>query len=127
MLCSHMNGTSIQDPLVLVVVLFESLRNCAHGKSSYRAQTAMLAEIHNSIIRDNIEGNRLIDVSPAIRHIIDTPQFQRLRFIRQTGLTSYVFPTAEHTRFSHSLGVYATALAAYIRSCTKVKLTNVSL
>jgi len=36
--------------------------------------------------------------------IIDTPVFQRLRYIRQTGLLHFVFPGAVHTRFSHSLG-----------------------
>src|ERR1700733_4402453 len=69
----------------------------------------MLIEIRNSIIRDNIEGNRLIEASLDIRKVIDSVEFQRLRCIKQMGLSSLVFPTAEHSRFSHSLGVYATA------------------
>ena len=69
----------------------------------------MHIEIRNSVLRDNIEGNRLIEASFSIRKVIDSLEFQRLRNIRQMGLSSFVFPTAEHSRFAHSVGVYATA------------------
>lgn len=37
--------------------------------------------------------------------LIDTPQLQRLRRIRQLGPAARVYPSAEHSRFSHALGV----------------------
>lgn len=55
-------------------------------------------------IRDPLWGN--IRVGPDAAPILDTPQFQRLRGVKQLGLAHLVYPGAVHTRFLHALGVY---------------------
>ena len=54
-------------------------------------------------IKDPVHGYVL--VSQVEKDVIDTPEFQRLRRIRQLGAAYLTYPGAEHTRFSHSLGV----------------------
>lgn len=44
--------------------------------------------------------------------VIDSPTFQRLRFIRQLGHAHLVYPGATHTRFDHAVGVYHLARRA---------------
>ena len=46
-----------------------------------------------------------INVPDICQQFIDHPLFQRLRRIYQLGVVKYVFPTAMHTRFEHSIGV----------------------
>ncbi|CAJ2647576.1 unnamed protein product [Trifolium pratense] len=55
-------------------------------------------------IRDNVHSN--IFLEPIFLKFVDTEQFQRLRDLKQLGLTHMVFPGAVHSRFEHSLGVY---------------------
>jgi HD superfamily phosphohydrolase len=55
------------------------------------------------IINDPVHGFLTIQ-SELIFDIINHPYFQRLRRIRQLGLTEFVYPGAIHTRFHHALG-----------------------
>ncbi|KAK3739578.1 hypothetical protein RRG08_006555 [Elysia crispata] len=54
-------------------------------------------------INDCVHGH--IQLSRELMRIVDTPQIQRLRDLKQLGLASYVYPGATHTRFAHSIGV----------------------
>jgi putative nucleotidyltransferase with HDIG domain len=54
-------------------------------------------------IRDPIHGT--IQVDELELALIDTPQFQRLRHIKQNGLCYLIYPAMNSTRFEHSLGV----------------------
>ncbi|WP_432645226.1 HD domain-containing protein [Methanobrevibacter sp.] len=53
-------------------------------------------------IRDSIYGD--INLNDFEVKIMDMPQFQRLRRIKQLGLISLIYPGATHTRFEHSIG-----------------------
>ena len=57
----------------------------------------------SKIINDPVHG--FIDAPRGIvLNLIDHPAFQRLRRIKQLGLSSLVYPGAVHTRFNHALG-----------------------
>ncbi len=57
---------------------------------------------HSRVVRDNV--HRDIELTDDISRLVDTRTFQRLRDIKQLATCHYVFPTATHTRFVHSLG-----------------------
>jgi len=64
-------------------------------------------------LRDPVHGLIVFDDTDKIDmlswRLIDTPEFQRLRRIRQLGVSEFTFPGAVHTRFAHSIGVFHTA------------------
>ena len=61
-----------------------------------------------SKLRIPVSGSILL--TKEIAAIVDSPEFQRLRGVRQLGPTMFVFPGANHTRFEHSLGTYDLAI-----------------
>jgi HD superfamily phosphohydrolase len=63
------------------------------------------------IINDPVHGFIIIPTD-LIFDLLEHPYLQRLRRIKQLGLTSFVYPGATHTRFQHALGaVYLMGLA----------------
>lgn len=57
----------------------------------------------NKIFNDPVYGFITIPYG-ILFELVEHPYFQRLRRIKQTGLTHYVYPGALHTRFAHALG-----------------------
>lgn len=64
-------------------------------------------------IRDPLHGLITFDLKNQFEHVIwqviQTPEFQRLRRVKQLGFSDFVYPGATHTRFTHSVGVFHTA------------------
>lgn len=59
------------------------------------------------IIHDPLHGS--MKIKGIILDLVKTPEFQRLRGIKQLGLAYLVFPGANHSRFEHSIGAYYVA------------------
>src|SRR6201993_2658900 len=58
------------------------------------------------ILRDPVHGlvSFETDEERVVELLMDTPEVQRLRRVRQLGVTSLAFPGAEHSRFAHAIG-----------------------
>ena len=73
----------------------------------------------NRTIRIAVTGDVLLTAAEAA--VIDAGDFQRLRGVRQLGTVNFVFPTALHTRFDHSLGTLARADEMVLAIATNAK------
>ena len=71
---------------------------------------------------DAVHGSAV--VSEGLRAVLDTPEVQRLRRLRQLGLSHLVYPSALHNRFSHSLGVVSSLGWMRFRIAISVRLTS---
>lgn len=85
----------------------------ASSASKTRKPTTVAEEPKGRRLRDPVHGLIVFDETDPIDalawRLIDTPEFQRLRRIRQLGVSEFTFPGAVHTRFAHSIGVFHTA------------------
>lgn len=61
-------------------------------------------------VRDPVHGLIKFDlddeVDGAAWELINTPEFQRLRRVKQLGVSEFIYPGATHTRLAHSIGVF---------------------
>src|SRR3989449_2746339 len=62
-------------------------------------------------IRDPIHG--AIELTADERALVDSPQYQRLRNVKQLGFADLAFPGATHTRYAHGLGAMAMATKVF--------------
>lgn len=56
------------------------------------------------VIQDPVHG--AISLDGIYQEMLDRPEMQRLRGVKQLGLGTMIFPGANHTRFEHCLGAY---------------------
>jgi HD superfamily phosphohydrolase len=59
--------------------------------------------VHGLVTFGDEQGERRED-ERVVERLIDAPEMQRLRRVRQLGVTSLAFPGAEHSRFAHAVG-----------------------
>ena len=76
-------------------------------------------------INDPIHG--FIKISELEQEIINSETFQRLRRIKQLSGAHFVYPTAEHNRFGHSLGTMYLASLLGERMISPLNLSNETL
>lgn len=74
---------------------------------------------------DSVWGT--IEVEERDVYLINCPVIQRLRGIKQLGMVNYLYSTANHTRFSHTLGVMKVAsdlVEKIIKECSSIHSLN---
>lgn len=83
------------------------------GRWSLEGRVPELASYSKDIVRV-VPGYNTV-LTPRLRSVIEHPLVARLKYVTQLGLVSLVYPTADHSRYDHSLGSY-TYTTYYVKS-----------
>jgi uncharacterized protein len=97
-----------------------------YGNSREIRSKILSEKIYRDSVHDIIRLNTGTDEGSLVVSLIDTPEFQRLRRIRQLGLAYFAYQAAEHSRFTHSLGAFhlAARMVAKLRVSYKISDEN---
>ncbi|XP_062566994.1 deoxynucleoside triphosphate triphosphohydrolase SAMHD1-like [Saccostrea cucullata] len=91
-------------PSTVLDTTTEELEQCGISRPAINVLKDISEGLYTcKIVNDPIHGH--FEIHPLCVKIIDTQQFQRLRYLKQLGAKYYVYPGASHNRFEHSLGV----------------------
>jgi deoxynucleoside triphosphate triphosphohydrolase SAMHD1 len=88
-----------------------TLRAKAASVERVEDEASLLEPKRSMSVQDMIYGQ--IEFPPVIRLLTDSPIVQRLRDLKQLGNSFYIYPSATHSRFEHSLGVCYLAMDLY--------------
>lgn len=83
----------------------------------------MLERIYRDPVHNIIRLRAHSDVGRLLIALVDTREFQRLRRIKQLGLALYTYQGAEHSRFTHSLGVLHLMIRALDRLAERYSIS----
>ena len=83
----------------------ESLSPCAKKTRTEHKGNYNLRFLPMGGKRTNDDVHGSIEICPVFEAVLNTPQVQRLRKLKQLGVAEHVYACATHNRFEHSLGV----------------------
>ncbi len=87
-------------------------------------ENALLERIYRDSVHNIIRVRTDTAEGELIVRLIDTPEFQRLRRVRQLGLGHFAYQGAEHSRFTHSLGAFHLATRILAKLGNTYSLTD---